>query len=69
MTNTNDLEFIREKIEESGLKIKHLAKKIGVSSSTLSSFLNGKRCLGLPAKLSLFRELKINEDDLASKVS
>lgn len=69
MIETNGLDVIRSKIKESGLKIGHIAKLIGVSSGTLSSFLHGKRGLGLAAKKSLLRELKISEDDLTSKVS
>lgn len=57
MSSDLDLNSIRLKIEEKGVKIKHLAHVIGVSSGTLSMFLNGKRNLGLAAKKSLYREL------------
>lgn len=67
MVDTTSLTTIRAKIDEKGLKIKHLANVIGVSSGTLSMFLNGKRNLGLAARKSLLRELGIS--DLVLKVS
>jgi len=62
MNATIDLEEIKARIKKSGLKVKHLAGVIGVHPTTLSSYLSGKRELGLPAKKSLFRELGFEID-------
>lgn len=64
MSTTIDLIFVRKRIDEKGLKINFLASKIGVTKNTLSSFLNGRRNLGLSALKLLMLELGISEEQL-----
>ncbi|MDA3778642.1 MAG: helix-turn-helix domain-containing protein [Bacteroidales bacterium] len=50
---------VRDRIRKLGLKKQHVAKKIGVSITTLSYYLNEKRNLEVNAKekLRLYLEL------------
>lgn len=57
MDETVELKEIRKRIKASGLKKSKLAEVIGIHPTTLSSFLSGKRNLGLAARKSLYREL------------
>jgi plasmid maintenance system antidote protein VapI len=63
MSVTKDLKILKDQIKKSGLKKGKLAEVIGIHPTTLSSFLSGKRQLGLAAKKSLYRELglELNE--------
>lgn len=55
---------VKIEVEKSGLKIKHLAKQIGVSAYTLGAYLNGKRTLNLSAKILLFGKLNLDTSSL-----
>lgn len=56
------VDTIRTEIEKKGIKHRWLAEKIGVHPTTLSRFLTRKRGIGSEIKMSLLREL--NLDDL-----
>lgn len=67
MSNTLDLKLVRDRIEASGFKIKHIAKEIGVQPCTLSSFLSGNRGLGNSARILLYGFLKIDRKSIEEK--
>jgi predicted transcriptional regulator len=50
----------RKMIEESGLKHKFIAQKLGISSAMLSFFLSGTRNLSLEKRIKLNQLLKVN---------
>lgn len=56
-------------VKNSGYKINWLAEQIGVTSRTLSRFLNGKTKLGKPALILLFQVLNLKPEALVKKAS
>lgn len=64
MSTTVDLEVIKKIVEDSGLKKRVIAERIGVRQETLSRFLNGKLNLGRPAMILLAQVLGVSESDL-----
>ncbi len=64
-----DLGLVREKIKDSGFKMRHIATEIGVKPNTLSSYVSGKRGLGTSAKLLLCDILGIDRKSITEKAS
>lgn len=62
-------EQIRAVIKKKGFRHAWLAVQIGVTPSTFSAFLTGKRNLGLAAKKSLFRELELDYEAVSGCAS
>ena len=69
MNETFDGREIKKILKSKKIKVKDLAKAIGVTPNTLSSALNGNRVLGKVAQISLFRELGFNPEALMRKAS
>ncbi len=67
MKDTFDGAEIRKIMKDKDIKVKDLAKKIGLHPNSLSSALNGNRGLGRSALISLLREL--NLESLTDRVS
>jgi antitoxin component HigA of HigAB toxin-antitoxin module len=60
---------LKREIRAKGLKHKDLALEIGMTASSFSRCLSGKRGFGNAALKSLLRELKISEDTVRKTAS
>jgi plasmid maintenance system antidote protein VapI len=67
--NKRELRKVKQAIETQGLKIKDLAKEIGLHPNTLSSAINGNRALGESARILLFQKLNLSSEALSQRVS
>jgi antitoxin component HigA of HigAB toxin-antitoxin module len=67
--NLKDLEKVRARIRQRGFKHNWLAGEIGVSKSTFSSFMTGKRGLNKSALILLSQKLELDLLSMMDKAS
>lgn len=58
-----DIKALRERITNSGIKLEHLAKQVGISRQSLSNKLNEKTSFRMDEASNLGKALYMTEDE------